>query len=69
MTMQEFERGKFRTDLFPKAPDADIALSHICMVEQNHCTVGQRIAPILEVILHGFISVEAVNVKEVQSGI
>jgi hypothetical protein len=67
MTMQEFERGKFRTDLFPKAPDAEISLSRICIVEQNDRPVGQLVAPTLEVMLHGFISVEAVNVKEVHS--
>jgi hypothetical protein len=61
----ELERGVARGQLRPQAPNAEVPLAHVGVVEDDDAAVRQGGPPRLEVVQDGLVAVHPVNVQQV----
>src|SRR3954452_2876263 len=69
VTVEELEARIAITDLFPEPPDAEALLPHVGVVQQEDASRADLGEPLFEVVLHGLVGVEAVNMEEIDRAV
>ena len=56
-----------RLQFLPKAPNAKVLVTHLCVVKQHHRTGGELGQPGLEIVLDRFIGVQSIDVEQINA--
>src|SRR5258707_1081834 len=59
--------GKLGLKLFPKTPNLEAVSSHCYVVQEHHSTGPELWKPGLEVVCHGIVGMQAVDVQHVKA--
>jgi hypothetical protein len=69
MTVTESETGKVATHLIPQAPYAKLRFPNVDIVEEDHRSGTELVAPTGEVVSNCFVGMEPIYVQEVDAAL